>query len=71
MDSRSLLFNDGTSHVCGYWSKNECMLSEFSSHSSDMEEVTIQDKPMKKPKSVWSVRWRVHSVYLQNVEHGA
>lgn len=36
-----------------------------------MEEVAIQDKPMQKPKSVWSVRWRVHSVYLQNVEHGA
>lgn len=71
MVSRSLPFNGGASYVHGYWAKNECMLSEFSSRSSKMEEVTIWDKPMKKLKSVWRAQWRLHSLYLQSVEHGA
>lgn len=41
MDSRSLLFNGGVRYIRGYWANKECILSGFSSHSSNLEEVTI------------------------------
>lgn len=44
------------------------MLSDFSSHSRNTEAITIPGKPMKKLKCV---QWRVSSVCLQNIEHGA
>ena len=44
------MFNSGARYINGYWADNECMLSRFSSHSSNLEEVTIQYKPMTKPQ---------------------